>query len=144
MYLHRALIFVLLIGMSKAVSVASTLPDMVGGKGGLPPPWLTGDMEKPAGTRTDGSATFLYFTEEQQNRLGVDEFGAKLEKKPEGKKMMCGGMKCGGVDMRPAWQKHGISEPPAGEKDMGGYVAAVYTPEQQKRLHVDEEGNPRL
>jgi hypothetical protein len=29
-----------------------------------------------------------------------------------------------------------------GEKDMGTWTAAVYTPEQQVRLGVDEEGNP--
>merc|ERR1712054_137064 len=29
---------------------------------------------------------------------------------------------------------------PLGEKDMGGWKMRIYTPEQQARLHVDEEG----
>lgn len=109
-------------------------------------PFLVTDSPRfsaQAGTRADGSATLLFFTKEQQQRLGVDEAGVKLKQKPAGGGMMCGGMKCGGVDMRPAWQRHGISEPPGGEKDMGGFIAAVYTQEQQRRLQVDEEGNPR-
>ena len=39
----------------------------------------------------------------------------------------------------PAWVTGDI-EPPAGEKNMGTWVSAVYTPEQQKRLGVDENG----
>ena len=39
----------------------------------------------------------------------------------------------------PAWTR-GEVEAPQGEKDMGGWVAAVYTREQQRRLGVDEEG----
>merc|ERR1719498_332120 len=35
----------------------------------------------------------------------------------------------------------GDVEKPLGEKDMGGWTMRVYTPEQQARLHVDEEGN---
>ena len=34
-------------------------------------------------------------------------------------------------------------EPPAGEKDMGGWKSVVYTAEQQARLGVDEQGNLR-
>ena len=41
----------------------------------------------------------------------------------------------------PAWTR-GEIEPPRGEKDMGGWVAAVYTAEQQQRLGVDAEGDP--
>ena len=41
----------------------------------------------------------------------------------------------------PAWTR-GEIEPPAGEKDMGTWVSAVYTPEQQARLGVDESGAP--
>jgi hypothetical protein len=40
----------------------------------------------------------------------------------------------------PAWTR-GKIEKPAGTKNMGGWVAAVYTPEQQARLSVDEWGN---
>ena len=45
----------------------------------------------------------------------------------------------GGVG--PAWTR-GEQEPPADTKDMGGWVAAVYSPEQQSRLRVDETGSP--
>ena len=31
-------------------------------------------------------------------------------------------------------------EPPAGTKDMGDYTRRVFTPEQQARLGVDEDG----
>lgn len=41
--------------------------------------------------------------------------------------------------MGPAWL-HGEIERPAGEKDMGGWTAAVYTAEQQVHLGVDEFG----
>merc|ERR1719473_579257 len=45
----------------------------------------------------------------------------------------------GGVG--PAWTYDETVEKPAGEKDMGSWTAAVYTPEQQARLGVDEQGN---
>ena len=41
----------------------------------------------------------------------------------------------------PSWTT-GDMEPPAGEKDMGGWTAAVYTEEQQIRLNIDEFGQP--
>ena len=41
----------------------------------------------------------------------------------------------------PAWTR-GAMEAPAGEKDMGGWVQAVYTSEQQRRLGVNEDGSP--
>ena len=40
----------------------------------------------------------------------------------------------------PAWTQ-GQIERPLGQKDMGGWQAAVYTPEQQARLGVDEQGH---
>ena len=43
----------------------------------------------------------------------------------------------------PAWTR-GELERPAGEKDMGGWKAAVYTEEQQARLGIDAEGHPAL
>ena len=43
--------------------------------------------------------------------------------------------------MGPAWTR-GEIEAPTGEKDMGGWRAAVYTPEQQARLGVNESGKP--
>jgi hypothetical protein len=42
----------------------------------------------------------------------------------------------------PAWTYDPSVERPEGEKDMGGWTAAVYTEEQQVRLGVDENGNP--
>mmetsp|Transcript_99714 Transcript_99714/g.175715 ORF Transcript_99714/g.175715 Transcript_99714/m.175715 type:complete len:141 (-) Transcript_99714:73-495(-) len=42
----------------------------------------------------------------------------------------------------PAWTR-GEIEAPAGTRDMGGWIMAVYTPEQQKRLQVDEKGQPQ-
>ena len=39
----------------------------------------------------------------------------------------------------PAWTR-GEIEAPAGTKEMGAWKAAVYTPEQQMRLAVDEQG----
>ena len=41
----------------------------------------------------------------------------------------------------PAWTR-GEIEQPAGEKDMGGWTAAVYTDEQQARLGVSADGTP--
>lgn len=40
----------------------------------------------------------------------------------------------------PKWT-YGEIEPPAGKKNMGSWTAAVYTPEQQKNLGVDEYGD---
>jgi len=39
----------------------------------------------------------------------------------------------------PAWTRGGV-EAPTGTKDMGGWVAHVYTKEQMARLGVDEDG----
>jgi len=36
----------------------------------------------------------------------------------------------------------GDAETPKGTKDMGGWAMRVYTPEQQARLHVNEQGEP--
>ncbi len=41
----------------------------------------------------------------------------------------------------PAWTR-GEAEAPAGQRDMGGWQAAVYDAEQQQRLGVDEFGAP--
>ena len=47
----------------------------------------------------------------------------------------------GRAGVGPAWTR-GEMERPAGEKSMGTWTAAVYTPEQQARLGVDEMGQP--
>ena len=47
----------------------------------------------------------------------------------------------GSGGLGPTWTFDTTMEPPAGEKDMGGWTAAVYTAEQQKRLNVDQFGN---
>lgn len=49
----------------------------------------------------------------------------------------------GQMESTPAWLTGDI-EAPAGEKDMGGWVARVYTPEQQTRLGVDAMGEAPL
>eukprot|EP00750_Incisomonas_marina_P000030 INCI10017.1.p1 GENE.INCI10017.1~~INCI10017.1.p1 ORF type:complete len:506 (-),score=119.02 INCI10017.1:1580-3097(-) len=90
----------------------------------LPPAWLSGAIEKPAGERKHGSHTTLYYTEEQQVRLGVDEEGHAVKRQA----------------LPPAWIAGGL-EKPAGEKHHGSYTTLVYTEEQQKRLGVDEHGN---
>ena len=51
------------------------------GRGGLcviGPAWTRGEIEKPEGVRNMGSYDALFYTEEQQRRLGVDESGAKV------------------------------------------------------------------
>ena len=44
----------------------------------------------------------------------------------------------------PSWTYDPKIEVPAGSKWMGDWWARVYTPEQQKRLGVDEFGNFKL
>jgi hypothetical protein len=44
-----------------------------------------------------------------------------------------------GGGLPPAWILNKL-EPPAGEKNMGSWISSVYTPEQQERLGVDENG----
>ena len=61
------------------VEVAASSPNASGVKA-LPPPWLTGQMEAPAGTKDMGGWTKAVFTAEQQARLGVNEEGQKLTK----------------------------------------------------------------
>ena len=46
----------------------------------LPPPWVTGQMEAPAQTKDMGGWKALVYTPEQQERLGVNEFGSKVIK----------------------------------------------------------------
>eukprot|EP00911_Craspedida_sp_UC1_P000281 UC1_evm1s215 len=88
-------------------------------------------MEAPAGEKDMGGWTAAVFTAEQQAKLGVDEFGKKVQADAA----------VGGVGaIGPAWTR-GDMEAPAGEKDMGGWTASVYTEEQQKRLGVDEQGH---
>ena len=105
----------------------------------LPPPWLTGRMEAPAGTKNMGTWTASVFTPEQQERLNVTEDGRPRPHPAAVPPMhMRGGLR----GIGPAWTR-GEIEAPAGEQDMGGWIAAVYTAEQQERLGVDKEGNPK-
>merc|ERR1712199_21992 len=46
----------------------------------------------------------------------------------------------GSQSLGPGWTQDDSIEPPEGLQDMGGWVAAVYTPEQQARLGVDANG----
>ncbi|CAE7312892.1 unnamed protein product [Symbiodinium natans] len=109
--------------------------------GAIGPAWTRGEIEKPAGTKNMGSWTAAVYTPEQQARLGVDESGnkvpdlAKAAAPPQLPKL---GAICGAIG--PAWTR-GEIEKPAGTKNMGSWTAAVYTPEQQARLGVDESGN---
>jgi 5-hydroxyisourate hydrolase len=59
---------------------ASSSADTVGNTMVLPPAWLRGEMEEPAGERDMGSWIKAVFTEEQQARLSVDEMGQPVEK----------------------------------------------------------------
>jgi hypothetical protein len=98
----------------------------------LPPPWLTGQMEAPAGTKDMGGWTRGVFTAEQQARLGVTEEGQKLDS--------AGATSADGVKALPPPWLTGQMEAPAGTKDMGGWTRGVFTAEQQARLGVTEEG----
>ena len=103
--------------------------------GGVSPAWLGGGTEPPAGERNMGSYTMAVYTTEQQERLGVNQMGEKA------KGIFKLDVPSGGLQaVGPAWTR-GDMEAPAGEKDMGGWVATAYTPEQQARLGVDEQGN---
>eukprot|EP00438_Fugacium_kawagutii_P031449 Skav200325 [mRNA] locus=scaffold1760:150800:168374:- [translate_table: standard] len=111
----------------------------------LPPPWLTGQMEAPAGTKNMGTWTAKVFTPEQQARLGVDEQGVKVgaasSTAPARPAPAPAPAPAGRIGMvGPAWTR-GEMERPAGTKDMGTYKTLVYTPEQQGRLGVDESGD---
>lgn len=99
--------------------------------GALGPAWTRGEIEKPKGVMDMGSWKAAVYTPEQQKRLGVDAKGKKLPKKLSSSAKALG----------PAWTR-GEIEKPQGHKDMGSWISAVYTPEQQKRLGVDEHGKP--
>jgi hypothetical protein len=120
-------------GASGSGNSASGGSGLVGKLIGLAgPAWTRGEVEPPAGTKNMGSWTAAVYTEEQQARLNVDEFGHKKEAR-----VILGGK--GGIP--PAWVLAGL-EPPAGEEDHGSFKTAVYTAEQQARLKVDSHGNP--
>jgi hypothetical protein len=63
--------------------------------------------------------------------------------KPNGIVALVVGRRRGGASsvIGPAWTR-GQLEKPAGERDMGGWISAFYTTEQQQRLLVDEFGVP--
>jgi len=48
--------------------------------GAVGPAWTRGEFDKPEGERHVGSSTELYYTPEQQARLGVDEQGKNVDK----------------------------------------------------------------
>eukprot|EP00939_MAST-03C_sp_MAST-3C-sp1_P000323 g323.t1 len=104
----------------------------------LPPAWIRNGIERPAGTRDMGGWSAAVYTTEQQARLGVNERGEKVAPpRPRASPPSGGG---GNVRaLPPAWIRNGL-ERPAGTRDMGGWVAAVYTAEQQARLGVNERG----
>lgn len=52
--------------------------------GAMAPAWTyDSSVEKPAGEETIGTSTHLFYTQEQQERLGVDKYGKKMEKEDE-------------------------------------------------------------
>ena len=106
-----------------------------GGMGTIGPAYTRGEIEPPAGEKDMGGWTAAVYTAEQQRRLGVDESGKKRVSHPSP------GRSTGGPrTLGPAWTRSN-TEAPRGEKDMGGWTAAVYTAEQQRRLGVDESGS---
>merc|ERR1719499_554164 len=110
--------------------------NLFGGSGSIGPAWTYDDtVEQPAGTKDMGGWTAAVYTEEQQERLGVDEMGTSSETADMNGVPLIGQ---GGVG--PAWTYDNTVEKPAGSKDMGGWEKAVYTEEQQERLLVDEDG----
>merc|ERR1719461_483521 len=107
------------------------------------------------------------YTPEQQKKLGVDEMGqpvtAKDEEKDKSEPITTPVVPIGDLNkdqtkpittkpipisqlnkpvgaVGPRWTWDPNFEKPAGKKEMGGWEAAVYTPEQQKKLGVDEMG----
>ena len=100
----------------------------------LPPRWIRDGLEAPKGRRTEGGAVYGFYTQEQQERLGVD-----IEGNP---KKTTATTTTTTRALPPRWIRDGL-EKPAGVKDMGGWTAAVYSLEQQRRLNVDAEGNPK-
>jgi len=103
----------------------------VGMMGARGPRWTWDhSIERPAGEKDMGGYTAAVYTEEQQKRMNVDEMGDPVKK--EEKKVVSG--------FGPRWTWDPEFEKPAGEKDMGGWVASVYTEEQQARLGCDEMG----
>ena len=94
-----------------------------------------GQIEPPAGERDMGGCTEVVYTHDQQFRLGVDERGNAVADE-DGGPAAAGGLQ---DPPAPGWTQ-GAVEAPAGEKDMGGFVAAVYTSEQQARLGVNDFG----
>jgi len=109
------------------------------GAGGIGPAWTYDDsVEKPAETKEMGGWTAQVYSQEQQDRLGVDANG-KPNADMNGVKSMAGTSN-GGIG--PEWTWNSKVEPPKGVKDMGTWKKAVYTEEQQSRLFVDEDGSP--
>lgn len=51
----------------------------VGGVASIGPAWTRGEIEAPAGEKDMGTWRAAVYTEEQQKRLGVDEFGHKKQ-----------------------------------------------------------------
>lgn len=68
--------------------------------------------------------------------LGEQEEPGEQEQDPAQQLVVVGGA-AGSVG--PAWTR-GELEPPAGEKDMGGWTATTYSSQQQQQLGVDENG----
>lgn len=71
---------------SKAKATATKDPvsrrlSKIGKAAAIGPAWVHGDMEKPEGEKDMGTWQALVYTPEQQERLGVDEFGVPTSTK---------------------------------------------------------------
>lgn len=106
--------------------------------------------ERPAGVSSDSMATdvpgggYGYGNQDEDQQVPTSDVTSPVDidteddttTQHEADVLIVGGSQ----GLGPAWTRDSSIEPPAGEHDMGGWVAAVYTPEQQARLGVDENG----
>mmetsp|Transcript_98604 Transcript_98604/g.136830 ORF Transcript_98604/g.136830 Transcript_98604/m.136830 type:complete len:293 (+) Transcript_98604:88-966(+) len=87
------------------------------------PAWTRGEIERPAGSRNMGTWTAAVYTQEQQQRLGVDEYGQKVTSAP--------------MTVNLGGAQYNISLPLV--EDIGSWKISHfgYTPEQEARLGSD-------
>ena len=93
------------------------------------PAWTRNNMEPPNGERNTNGYVEAFYDREQQQRLGVDQYGKKQQKKQQ--------------TLGPAYTQGKIEAPNGTRTTVGGYQEGYYTREQQVRLNVDEYGRHR-
>merc|ERR1719189_1061960 len=79
--------------------------------------------------------TAVTFSEEQQTRFAVNEYGDILDEDKHAAALQAL------VAIRPPWWVLYHVKPEGQSKDMGGWAAATFSEEQQKRFAVDEDGD---